>query len=220
MRYQYSDSFKRANTSLQLGILEFNCTIKSADNNFRDEINNYYEQIRNSCKLEDINKMTNIAAARSGYKLCGKDPNRYRPSADSLLRRIVKGNDLYVVNNVIDILNYISIQTGISIGGYDAEIIDGEILIDIGRAEDEYFGIGRGKLNIDGLPVLRDNNGAFGCPTSDSNRTMITETSQKILFVFFDFLPNENLSDIMKNSMHLLEKFTNSKNFQLDSVNQ
>jgi DNA/RNA-binding domain of Phe-tRNA-synthetase-like protein len=220
MLYHYCDSIQQANAYLRLGTLEFNCTIEPADNLLWNEISTFCKKIKSSQRLEDINKMPNIASARTGYKLCGKDPNRYRPSADSLLRRIVKGNDLYKVNNVIDILNFVSVQTGISIGGYDADKIDGEISIDIGRSEDEYFGIGRGKLNIEGLPVLRDNTGVFGCPTSDSTRTMITDKSQHILFVYFNFSPTENLVDIINNTIHLLEKYTKGNNFRLDPVIQ
>ena len=75
--------------------------------------------IRRNLEMDEISKLPSIAAARKGYKLTGKDPARYRLSAESLLRRIVKGNDLYKINNVVDLLNLVSIKTGFSIGGYD-----------------------------------------------------------------------------------------------------
>ena len=147
-----------------------------------------------------------------------KDPNRYRPSADSLLRRIVKGNGLYKVNNIVDILNLISVKSGFSIGGYNKSAIIGEIVLDKGTAGDEYYGIGRGLLNIENLPVLRDEKGVFGSPTSDSERTMIDERTTSVLFVFFDFGKSNSLDNYLNETIALLKQFANADNINKEIV--
>jgi DNA/RNA-binding domain of Phe-tRNA-synthetase-like protein len=168
-------------------------------------------KIRDEISSDRITAIPTIAEARAAYKSCGKDPSRYRPSADSLIRRIVKGNNLYQVNNVVDVLNLVSLKTGFSIGGYDATKIIGGACLDIGTEKDEYYGIGRGLLNIDGLPVLRDEKGVFGSPTSDSERTMITDSAKNIAFVFFDFGLSESLKNTMNLTTELLKKYTQAK---------
>ena len=59
------------------------------------------------------------------YKRLGKDPNRYRPSAEALRRRILRGLPLYKIDTLVDIVNLVSIRSGYSIGGFDADKIVG-----------------------------------------------------------------------------------------------
>lgn len=136
---------------------------------------------------EAIRALAPVAAARDAYKRLGKDPSRYRPAAESLLRRAVKGQGLYRINSAVDALNLVSMTTGFSIGGYDAVAIHAPITLGCGHADELYEGIGRGHLNIEGLPVFRDAQGAFGTPTSDSVRTAIGPETGRIWMVILDF---------------------------------
>jgi len=88
---------------------------------------------------------------------------------------------------VVDIVNLVSLRSGFSIGGYDFDEIKFPVELSVGRSDDEYQGIGRGELNIESLPVLRDTLGAFGSPTSDSVRTSVTAQTQQFLMVVFGF---------------------------------
>lgn len=203
---------------VSIGTIEFKGSVMPAGKELWSVIEESIGTLEEKLKLEDVNKNENIAGARKFYKTCGKDPNRYRPSADSLRRRIVKGNGLYKVNNVVDVLNLISLKTGISIGGYDIEKIEGDIRLDTGRQDDEYIGIGRGTLNIEYLPVLRDSHGVFGSPTSDSERTMINERSNKICFVFFDFNNDPELDKHLDNSIYLLEKYAGADDISKETL--
>ena len=124
-------------------------------------------EIASGLKIEDISLLPAISASRKAYRACGKDPARYRLSAEALLRRVVSGKGLYRVNNVVDLLNLVSISTGFSIGGYDADKILGDVVFGVGKENELYEGIGRGALNIASLPVFRDEIGAFGTPTRD-----------------------------------------------------
>lgn len=123
-----------------------------------------------------------IDATRRVYKALGKEPNRYRPSAEALCRRAVKGMELYRTLTVIDLINLVSMRTGVSIGGFDADSIDGDVLtLGVGREGEPYDAIGRGQLNIAGLPVFRDATGGIGTPTSDNERTKLSETTRRIV---------------------------------------
>jgi DNA/RNA-binding domain of Phe-tRNA-synthetase-like protein len=155
-----------------------------------------------------------IQSARAAYKALGKDPSRYRPSAEALLRRIISGKELYSVNNVVNLINLISFTSGFSIGGYDADSINGEITLEKGLASDYYEGLGRGQLNIENLPILRDLTGAFGCPTSDSERTGIRSETKNCLWVFFDFGGDSMLEKCLIKSSELLQEFADAENIK------
>ncbi|MDO4320691.1 MAG: phenylalanine--tRNA ligase beta subunit-related protein [Bacteroidales bacterium] len=132
--------------------------------------------------MEAVNKRPAIAATRAAYKAAGKEPNRYRPSAEALCRRCVKGLELYRSLAVIDLINLLSIQSGHSIGGFDADKIEGGLLtLGIGRDGEPYEAIHRGQFNIAGMPVIRDAVGGIGTPTSDNDRTKLSADTRHLL---------------------------------------
>lgn len=134
---------------------------------------------------DTIKTMSPIAATRKIYKACGKDPSRYRPAAEALIRRMIQGKDIYHVDMLVDLVNLASIAFGYSIGGFDADKFQGDTLtLGIGRQGEPYEGIGRGPLNIEGLPVYRDTLGGVGTPTSDHERTKISlETTHLLVLI-------------------------------------
>ncbi len=142
------------------------------------------ERLRASVSMPDINKRPGIAATRAAYRAAGKDPNRYRPSAEALCRRLVKGADLYRTTALVDLINILSIESGYSIGGFDADRISGPTLtLGIGREGEPFEAIGRGPLNIAGLPVYRDATGPIGTPTSDHVRTSLSPDTRRLLMI-------------------------------------
>ena len=183
------------------------------------EINKKIATIAAELKVEQISQMQAIASSRMAYKACGKDPARYRLSAEALLRRVIKRKELYQVNNVVDLLNLVSITSGFSIGGYDADKINGEIIFGIGEKDEPYEGIGRGELNIEFLPVFRDEEGAFGSPTSDSLRTAVSDETKHFLMVIIDFGGGE-LQKATELAVQLLKKYTNAQNFEIKTVTE
>lgn len=131
--------------------------------------------------IEAVRSDPVIAATRRLYRLCGKEPNRYRPAAEQLRRRAVRGLGPFPVHLAVDILNWLSLRTGFSISGVDADTLQGALRWGIGRAGEPFDAIGGGAMNIEGLPVLRDQAGAFASPTRDSVRTRIRPETGRVL---------------------------------------
>ena len=150
-----------------------------------DEIHRLGEQCRKELTTETLKDLPSIAATRRVYKACGKDPSRYRPASEQLIRRMLQGKELYQIDTLVDLINVASIAYGYSIGGFDADKFVGDTLpLGIGREGEPYEGIGRGMLNIAGLPVYRDQRGGVGTPTSDNERTKITlQTTHLIVLI-------------------------------------
>lgn len=172
---------------LKIGCLVSPVKVGDTDDGLNTKMSDVLGKIEREMDAECIRNLSTIKATKEGYKALGKDPNRYRPAAESLLRRVSKGKGLYQVNNVVDCLNLVSVETGLSICGYDLDKIDGNIHFGIGQSEEPYEGIGRGALNIEKLPVFRDFHGAFGTPTSDSVRTLIDENTSHVLMMIPSF---------------------------------
>ena len=154
-----------------------------------------------------VNEIPNIKESRQAYKAFGKDPSRYRVSSEALIRRIGQGKGLYEVNTVVDVNNLISIQSGFSVGSYDADKIGEELIFRVGRDKETYKGIGKDEIKIDGLPVLADADGAIGSSTSDSERAMITEEASEVLTLIYSFADNQDLERAMEYGKEYLEKY-------------
>ena len=147
-----------------------------------EEIHAISERFRAELTTETLKDVSGIAATRRVYRTCGKDPSRYRPASEALIRRILQGKKLYQIDTLVDLINLASIVYGYSIGGFDADKMVGEQLtLGIGKADEPYEGIGRGLINIEGLPVYRDEIGGVGTPTSDHERTKITAQTNHLL---------------------------------------
>ena len=200
---------------LQLAVIEASVSIAPASEGQTVWIQRQLEQMQTSLTPESIRQTTTVKATKDAYRALGKDPNRYRPAAESLMRRIANGKGLYKISNTVDVLNYISIKTGFSICGYDADLIRGDIALGIGEADEPYQGIGRGELNIERLPVFRDELGAFGTPTSDSTRTMINDQTTKILFIFIGFNAKDELVAARNETADLLIKYASARDIEM-----
>ncbi|MCU4156906.1 hypothetical protein J1N10_13035 [Carboxylicivirga sp. A043] len=160
---------------------------------------------------ESIRELSTVKANKNAYRTLGKDPNRYRPAAEALLRRVANGKGLYHINNVVDILNLISVKTGFSICGYNYKAIEGEVSMGIGKENEPYQGIGRGDVNIEKLPIFRDAKGAFGNPTSDSTRTMVTDDTIQFLMIIIGFEGKEPINAALDEAMALLEQYAEGR---------
>ena len=123
---------------------------------------------------------------------------------------MVKGNDLYIVNNIVDINNLISLETLYSVGTYDLDKVKGSITFTVGKENERYEGIGRGSINLESLPVFEDEEGKFGSTTSDSVKAMITDDTTHILMNIIAFEEDENLETYIEYSKALLEKFADA----------
>ena len=175
--------------------------------------------VRETVKLEQINKWLPIQATRQAYKRLGKDPNRYRPSSEALRRRILRGLPLYKVDTLVDLINLVSIRSGYSIGGFDADkIAGGSLVLGVGREGEIYHGIGRGELNIAGLPVYRDAVGGVGTPTSDEERTKIGLDTTHLLMIINGYSGLEGLEAAGKYAVGLLSKYVSAINMEAELV--
>lgn len=177
-----------------------------------DEINTLETKFKAELTTETLKDISGIAATRRIYRACGKDPSRYRPASEALIRRVLQGKALYQIDTLVDLINLASMAFGYSIGGFDADKFVGNTLtLGIGKEGEPYEGIGRGMINIHGLPVYRDEIGGVGTPTSDHERTKITIDTTHLLVLINGYDGNE--ASVKQNAefiQQLLQKFCES----------
>jgi DNA/RNA-binding domain of Phe-tRNA-synthetase-like protein len=125
------------------------------------------------------------AAVRTMYKKVGIDPTKTRPSNEALLRRVRKGDAIPRINSAVDIVNWCSLEFQLPYGLYDAAKIQGAVAMRLGKDGEKYAGIRKDDVNVGGRITVADEAGAFGNPTSDSARTMVTPATTELLVVIY-----------------------------------
>lgn len=211
---EFTDKIKEAAPDLM--VLQIEAEVKNPPTSdlLWQEIEDVCTNLKGNFELQQLNKRPSIAATRDAYKALGKDPNRYRPSAEALGRRIIQDKGIYRLTTLIDIINLISIKTGYSIGGFDADKIEGEKLtLDAGRGDDVFNGIGRGLLNIEGLPVYRDSIGGIGTPTSDEERTKLTPATTHLLMLVNIYKEETSPEEVESLTKDLLQRHASLTSF-------
>ena len=157
-----------------------------------------------TCYRDPASALPAFTPARRMYHACGIDPSKTRPSSEALVRRILQGKGLYQVNTAVDAANLASITIFRSIGLYDADQIvpeppsgsgddgpaatlaAGVVRLRAGRAGEQYPGIGKEMIHLEGRPAMIDAAGPFGNPSADSDRTKVTLETRRLLFVLFE----------------------------------
>lgn len=202
-------------TDAKLGLLQCEVRVHEDEPTFRAMFDEKIAELA-EVELSMANKRDKIQTTRAAYKALGKDPNRYRSSAEAMCRRIAKERGLYYVNNVVDINNYLSISSGYSMGTYDLDGIVGDQLVWMRAPEGSaYKGIGKEMVNISFLPALFDEEGPVGNPTSDSTRAMITEKTKKILLVYYTFDGGAELEELLESAKDLLANYAGGEQFEI-----
>lgn len=200
---------------IQIGLLSADVVNGETCDELWQELEKEAAEVTQRYELLAINQRPAIAATRKLYKALGKDPGRYRVASEALCRRIVRGLGLYRLTTLIDVVNLVSIKSGYPISGLDAEKIVGDTLrMGVGEKDEPYCGIGRGLLNIEGMPVYRDAQGGIATPTSDEERTKFTTDTRKVQININAFGPELPLDETLELTSRLLEKYSNATNIE------
>src|SRR5579863_677436 len=171
-------------------------------------------QVDKNLKLPDpraVLESPAVSATRAAYRALGKDPARYRGSAEALVRRVIAGKGLPQINAVVDIINLVSVESRLPIGLYDLAHVSGDIVFRAGLAGETYKGIGKYDLNLEGLPVFCDAVGPHGSPTSDSERTMVTSETKQVMAIIISFGGKEGLERWTQRMRELFQRFASGQ---------
>lgn len=214
MKVSISSLVAEACPGLHAGIIKAHVVNSETGDELWNELQAEASRIATTYATDTLSKRPAIAGTRQAYKTFGKDPARYRVSSEALCRRAIRGLDLYRINTLVDLINVVSMHSGYSIGGFDADRIEGDMTLGVGTADDLFHGIGRGVLNIEGMPVYRDNVGGVGTPTSDEERTKITMDTTHLLITINAYAPEMPLEECMQWTIELLEKYAQATNVE------
>lgn len=154
-----------------------------------------------------------MAAVRAMYRAVGIDPTRRRPSSEALLRRVLRGEGLPRINSLVDICNWCSLVFQLPYGLYDLDRVEPPVELRLGRPGEQYAGIRKDEIHVEGRLTLADARGPFGNPSSDSARTMVLPGATRVLIVVFApaALPAERLSHVLALTSRRVTEFASGR---------
>lgn len=205
------------NPGISFGLIEAsNVRVESSSHFFTSELDLLEKEIQQKFINSAPSENDIISATRKMYRSAGWEPTKYRPSSEALVRRLIKGNGLYSINNVVDFANLVSAKFHIPLGLYDLAKICGDIIFDIGKEGEVYEGLSKPIIHAQGKLILRDDQGVFGNPTADSLRTSIRKDSSHILTIFFigPAIPKIHITKMIETLTRYYETITQRKNIQ------
>ena len=186
MNISLKDSLLTRNDQLKIGIIHYTKIIVSeSPQMIKGRTQLYQENLYFELQETPVTERPGINEWRKLWKSLGADPNRYRHSAESLMRRIAKQNYLTPFHSSVDLNNFFSLQYEIPIGIYDVAKLKGDIEIGIGNEETGYEGL-NGRFNtLNNILFSHDEIGPFGSPFVDSIRTAVTEETCEAIQLFY-----------------------------------
>ena len=213
------NNFARVCPGQKIGIIGAQVTNTETAPRLWEQIAAQASRIAAAYKIDEINKRPAIQATRNAYLSFVKDPNLYRVSSEALCWRIIRGLGIYRIDTLVDLINLVSVRSGYSIGAFDADRIEGDTLVlGVGKEGEIFRGIGRGVLNIEGLPVYRDDKGGIGTPTSDEERTKITLDTKNLFVIINAYGEEIPLDETIAFTTELLRKYASAENIRTDIV--
>lgn len=186
MRITLNRSLASNINQFKIGLIYYNkIVVEESPQMIKGRMQLYQENLYIEMQDQPVTERTGIAEWRKLWKELGADPNRYRHSAESLLRRIAKQNYLTPFHSAVDLNNFFSLQYEMPIGIYDVAKLDGDIEITLGDEETGYEGLNGRYNSLNNILYSRDATGPFGSPFVDSARTAVTEQTTSALQIFY-----------------------------------
>ena len=201
---------------IRLGCLRFTAEVREPDERFWTEMEEtYLPEVRAAIEGKGWSEIPGVRGSRLMYKAFGRNPGRYRVSSEALMRRVRRSDPLYRINSVVDVNNLISVRSGLSVGSYDLDRVQGEIVMRRGAAGETYPGIGKDAIDLESLLVLADDLGAFGSSMSDSTRSMVTLETRDVLVVLHCFEDDMDLPALLEESKSAFETYADAQNVEM-----
>ncbi|OIK09748.1 hypothetical protein BIV60_22965 [Bacillus sp. MUM 116] len=207
MEIQLSSSLLEKAPDFKVGVIEYeNITVGDSPQMVKGRLQLFQESIYFELENKNVTELPGIQEWRSVFKKTGKDPNRYRHSAEALYRRVQKQNYLVPMQSAIDLNNFFSLQYQVPIGIYDMTKLKGSVMIRLGTEGEEYRGL-NGRMNsLEHLIVSSDQLGPFGSPFVDSDRTPVTEETKHALQIVY-LRPSTDSENAKKLTESLMNMF-------------
>ncbi len=175
------------------------------------------EQVRNEYDLESLKDQPTFRAYRDFFWRVGVDPTKNRPAAEALIRRILGGRTIPCINTLVDAYNLASIKSRIALATFDADKLEGELLMRFADEGESFVGIGMEKpliLNGGEIVVSDDEKLVAVYPYRDADNTKVTQETKNVTVVVCGApsINEEELENASRVALDYIKRFCDGEN--------
>ena len=214
MKVKIADRISEKYPELKIGVV----VARGIDNSKKSEeiqkrVREIEAKTREEITPEEIVEIPVIARWREIYKSFGAKPGKFRNSVEALVKRVVRGDEIYKINALVDIYNLISVKHVMTVGGEDLEKIEGDLILDFAKGNEEFIPLGSKENDSpwEGEVVYKDNKGVI-CRCwnwREAERTKLTKNTKNAVVVIENPLPGQEdkLKSALEELKELIEKY-------------
>ena len=174
-------------------------------------------QVRNDYNLDSVKDHPTFRAYRDFFWSIRIDPTKIRPAAEALIRRILAGKTLPSINTLVDAYNLASIKSRIALATFDADKLEGDLLMRFAEEGEQFYGIGMKKPLIlkGGEIIVSDDQKLIAVyPYRDADNTKVTEETENIMMLVCGVpgIPKETLENASRVALEYITRFCDGKN--------
>ena len=162
--------------------------VTASTTSFEEYESEVFKKIQSGMTLEDAKDDPIFRSYRDLYWTFGMDPTKLRVSSEAVLRRILKGQNLWRISNIVDAVNLASAYHKIPIGLVDLAKLDGNLTIRTAANGEMFQRIGGKIIMCRGREIVvadEEKIVCFGYATHDSERTMVTKDCREVLVLLY-----------------------------------
>lgn len=203
MKLRVSDEIARKFPELRISFL----TIRGMDNTgpapaLEAELREAEARLRTRFpELVQLEETPAIAGWREVYRSFNVNPKRFRPSAEALLRRIVKGDPVSWISKAVNAYLLAELEYLLPVGGYDLAGLQGDIVLRTSAGGEPFLAIGSEtpEPTEAGEIVYADEAKVLTRRWNfrDCDQTKVTETSRDVALFVEGPLPSMTTEDLM-----------------------
>ena len=132
--------------------------VGDSDPELEDLVNRVIQEVKGGFGSGPSIRHPFIASWRAMYRSFGTTPGDYRPSAEALLRRVLRGKGLPRINAAVDAYNALSLRHLVPMGGFDLDRVEGLISLRFSRGGEAFMPLRASgpEETYEGEPVYAD----------------------------------------------------------------
>lgn len=96
------------------------------------------QSVRSRYQGVNIKEHPDLLCYREAFQKLGFNPNKFPSSVEAMVSRVVKGGELPDINDVVNLVNAVSLKYVLPMGAHDIDSIQGDIMVRYSR-EGELF---------------------------------------------------------------------------------
>lgn len=169
-------------------------------------------EVKRKYSLEALKDVSIFRLYRDFFWRVGIDPTKIRPAAEALVRRILGGKPLPMINNVVDSYNLASIKTEVAWAAFNRDELKGSLLMRAAGSGERFLGIGMDQpMELNGREIVVSDEEKLVAvyPYRDADKSKVSAGTKNLLILVCGVpgIDEKILIDAGKVALELVTKF-------------